>query len=78
MRFIMPYGRMSLTNYIGQSIVGSAIYYHWGLYLNLSDTQSVALGVVILACQVMFCRWWMSRHTHGPLEGVWKRLTYLW
>ena len=78
LRFIMPYGRMSLTNYITQSIIGSMIYYHWGLYLNPCDTLSVALGIVILTFQILFCRWWMSRHTHGPLEGVWKRLTYAW
>ena len=76
MRYIMPYGRMSLTNYIGQSIIGSFIYYHWGLYLNLCDTMSVALGIVILVCQIAFCRWWMKHHKRGPLEGLWHRLTY--
>lgn len=76
MRYIMPYGRMSLTNYIGQSIIGSFIYYHWGLYLNLCDTMSVALGIVILVCQISFCRWWMKHHKRGPLEGLWHRLTY--
>ena len=78
MRFIMPYGRMSLTNYITQSIIGAAIYYHWGLHLNPCDTQSIALGIVILTAQILFCRWWMRSHSHGPLEGIWKRLTYAW
>ena len=33
MRWLMPYGRMSLTNYVTQSIIGSFLFYHWGLHL---------------------------------------------
>lgn len=78
MRFIMPYGRMSLTNYITQSIIGSFLFYHWGLHLNPCDTLSLALGVGILVVQITLCRWWMARHTHGPFEHLWKKLTYIW
>lgn len=78
MRYIMPYGRMSLTNYITQSMIGSFLFYHWGLYLNPCDTLSLAIGIVILILQMAFCRWWMQRHTHGPFEHLWKKLTYIW
>lgn len=78
LQFIMPYGRMSLTNYIAQSVVGAFLYYHWGLFLHLSDTQSVALGIGLLVLQVYACRWWLGRHRRGPLEELWHRLTYLW
>ena len=74
---LAPYGRMSLTNYVTQSIVGSALYYHWGLFLRLGTTESLALGIVLFVLQLAFCRWWMKSHTHGPLEYVWKRLTWL-
>lgn len=74
---LAPYGRMSLTNYVTQSIVGSALYYHWGLFLRLGTTESLALGIVLFLLQLAFCRWWMKSHTHGPLEYVWKRLTWL-
>lgn len=77
LRFIMPYGRMSLTNYITQSMIGSFLFYHWGLHLHLCDTLSVAVGICMLTLQIFFCRWWMSRHTHGPLEHVWKKLTWI-
>ena len=77
MQYIMPYGRMSLTNYITQSIIGSFLFYHWGLHLQLCDTWSVLLCSVVLVVQVLFCRWWMSCHSHGPLESLWKRLTWL-
>ena len=77
MRFIMPYGRMSLTNYITQSIIGSFLYYHWGLGLFICDTWSELLGLSILLVQIFFCRWWMGHHRRGPLEGLWSKLTWL-
>ena len=76
---ITPYGKMSLTNYISQSIVGSLVFYHWGLSLHddLGITASFLFGVVFFLLQFTFCRWWMSRHSHGPLEYWWKRATWL-
>ncbi|MCR4859389.1 MAG: DUF418 domain-containing protein [Bacteroidales bacterium] len=74
---LAPYGQMSLTNYIMQSIIGSFLFYHWGLYLRLGTTASFALGIVLFLLQLAFCTWWMKHHTHGPLEYIWKRLTWL-
>ena len=73
------YGRMSLTNYISQSILGALIYFPFGLYLAPYCGYAVSLlvGVVLLVLQVMFCRWWLSRHKQGPLEALWHRLTWL-
>lgn len=73
------YGRMSLTNYISQSILGALIYFPFGLYLAPYCGYAVSLlvGVVLLVLQVMFCRWWLSRHKQGPLETLWHRLTWL-
>ena len=77
MRFMMPYGRMSLTNYIVQSIIGSFLFYSWGLHLQLCDTLSELVGICVLILQIFFCRWWMSHHRRGPLEAVWNKLTWL-
>lgn len=77
MRRLMPYGRMSLTNYVTQSIIGSFLFYHWGLHLVWCDTWSELLCLGVLLLQVAFCTWWMARHKRGPLEGIWHRLTYL-
>lgn len=78
-RFISPYGRMSLTNYIGQSIIGVAIYYHWGLglYDKLGALASLAVGVGVFMVQWWFSRYWLSAHRQGPLEWLWKRGTWL-
>lgn len=75
---LTPYGRMSLTNYITQSIVGSMLFYNWGFALHnqLGITASFLVGVLFLLVQFSFCRWWMKRHAHGPLEYLWKRATW--
>lgn len=74
---LAPYGRMSLTNYIVQSIVGSMLFYHWGFFLQLGITASICLGIVLFLLQLTFCHWWMGSHTHGPLEYLWKRATWM-
>lgn len=76
---ITPYGKMSLTNYISQSIIGSLVFYHWGFSMHddLGITASFFFGVIFFLLQFAYCRWWMSRHSHGPLEYWWKRATWL-
>lgn len=76
---IAPYGKMSLTNYLLQSIIGGFVFYNWGLgmYRYSGHTSSLLLGVVCVILQYIFCRWWLSGHTHGPFEALWRRLTWL-
>ncbi len=78
-RLTVAYGRMSLTNYIGQSIVGVAIYYHWGLgmYNAVGAAESVLIGLVIFFAQLAFSRYWLLHHPQGPLERLWKRGTWI-
>ena len=73
------YGRMSLTNYITQSIIGAAIYFPFGLYLapHCGYTVSLLIGLCTFALQLTFCKWWLGRHRQGPLEYVWHRWTWL-
>ncbi len=76
---LKPYGRMSMTNYVSQSIMGSFIYYNWGLgmYRYLGITASFLVGVCLFVLQFILCRWWMKRFSHGPMEGLWKKLTWI-
>lgn len=78
-RFIIPYGRMSLTNYITQSIIGVCIYYQFGggLYKYTGALATVLIGCGIFAVQLIFSRIWLSRHKQGPLEYLWKRGTWI-
>lgn len=76
---LRPYGKMTLTNYIMQSVIGSFIFYNWGLGMHnkLGITYSFLLGIVLFILQYFFCYWWMKNHKHGPLEYVWKKLTWI-
>lgn len=73
------FGRMSLSNYVMQSIVGSFIYYGFGLglYKYTGATMSMLIGIMLFLLQLAFCRWWIKSHTHGPLEGIWHKLTWI-
>lgn len=74
-----PYGKMSLTMYISQSVIGGFIFYNWGLGLakELSVTFSILVGMGIFAIQYTFAYFWLKKHRHGPLEYIWKKATWI-
>lgn len=73
------YGKMSLTNYITQSIIGSLIYFPFGLYLApyCGYTVSLLVGICTFLLQVWFCKWWLGKHKQGPLEHIWHKWTWM-
>lgn len=73
------YGKMSLTNYIAQSVLGALIYFPFGLYLApyCGFAASLLIGLVLFGGQLAFCRWWLSRHKQGPLESIWHKWTWI-
>ncbi|MCQ2051288.1 MAG: DUF418 domain-containing protein [Bacteroidaceae bacterium] len=72
-------GKMSLTDYLFQSIVGGFLFYNWGLglYRVSGHTMSFCIAIAFLFVLYFLCRWWVSNHRRGPLEEVWARLTHL-
>lgn len=71
-------GRLSLTNYIMQSLFLSFLFYGYGLgyYQKWQPYQYFLLAVVIYAVQIFFSKMWLKYNQYGPLEGLWRRLTY--
>lgn len=74
-----PLGRMSLTSYVVQSMIGTSIYYGFGLgmYQYTGASFALAIGIVLALLQRQFSVWWLARHSQGPLETVWHKLTWL-
>jgi len=74
-----PLGRMSLSNYIIQSVIGSTLYYGYGfaLYKYTGATYSFLIAIAMSLITGLFCHWWTRRYKHGPLEGIWHQLTWL-
>jgi uncharacterized protein len=73
------YGKMSLTNYISQSIIGAVIYFPVGLYLApyCGYTISLLIGLFMFLSQVKFSKWWLAKHKQGPLELIWHKWTWI-
>jgi len=71
-------GRMGLTSYLTQSVVGTFLYYGYGFGLRttLGFLASVLLAAVIFALQIAFSRWWLRRFRFGPCEWLWRSMTY--
>lgn len=76
---IAPYGKMSLTNYMTQSIFGCMLFYGWGfgLFRYCGHTYSLLLGIAFVILQYIFCRWWLKSHKRGPFEELWRRGTWI-
>lgn len=79
LNLISPIGRMSLSNYIIQSVIGSTLYYGFGfaLYLYTGATYCLLIGLALALLQGIFSTWWMNRNAQGPLETLWHRATWI-
>ena len=79
LRHLCIFGRMSLTNYLLQSIIGCFIFCGYGLacYRLLGITYAVMVGCCMVIAQYLFARYWFSNHPRGPLEGLWRKLTWI-
>lgn len=75
---LIPYGRMSLSNYILSSMIGSFLYYNYGMGLwdKLGSTYSLLIGITVFITQLLISRWWLDRFRQGPLEKLWRTLTW--
>ncbi len=78
-RLIAPVGRMALTNYLTHSLVLAFLMHHWGLGLFGTFSRAELLGTVfaVYAAQIAFSHLWLSVFRFGPMEWLWRSLTYL-
>lgn len=75
---LAPVGRMALTHYLVQSIIGIGLFYGIGLgigpYGGVTGWWLAWAG--IFAAQIVFSHWWLARFRYGPCEWAWRSLTY--
>jgi len=71
-------GRMALTNYLTQSLILTGLAYGWGfgLAMQLSGPQVLLISVVLFVTQILVSRLWLSKFGFGPLEWIWRCITY--
>ncbi|MFN7020945.1 MAG: DUF418 domain-containing protein [Phycisphaerales bacterium] len=77
-RTLSAVGRMALTNYLTHTLVCTFIFYHWGLgqFAQWSRPERTLLVVGILAGQCVLSPLWLSMFRFGPMEWLWRTLTY--
>lgn len=75
---LSPVGRMALTNYLLQTFLGLGLFYGFGLgigpHLGLAGVSLVF--PLIFGAQIALSHWWLARFNFGPVEWVWRSLTY--
>ena len=75
---LYPLGRMGLTTYLMQALFGTLIYFSFGLGLlnEFGASIALALGLAVFATQIQFSKWWFNHFQYGPVEWLWRSLTY--
>lgn len=72
-------GRMALTVYLTQTLFFTTLFYGYGLgwAFRMGPAVVTVCAVLFFAAQVVACRWWLRRYRLGPVEWLWRSLTYL-
>lgn len=69
-------GRMALTNYMLQVIILDLTFSNYAFGAQISAWLSPFAALALFAGEVAFSRWWLSRFAYGPLEWLWRSVTY--
>jgi uncharacterized protein len=69
-------GRMTLTVYCLQSILGSTLFYAAGLVGRLTLLELWLIAAGIWTITALFCRWWLARVDMGPGEQLLRAIAY--
>lgn len=72
-------GRLSISNYLFQSILATFLFYSYGLglYGDISLFSGTLLAIFIFLFQVIMSKWYIRKFQYGPVEWVWRSITYL-
>lgn len=81
LKIVMPFkyvGRMALSNYILQSVFCFILFYGigFGLYGSIKPSIAILIVIVFYSLQIIGSKWWLSRFRFGPLEWIWRTLSY--
>lgn len=76
--YVIVVGKMAFSNYILQSIFGIVIFYGigFGAMESLGPLSWSVLGIVLFAFQMVYSKLWLQYFRFGPLEWLWRSLTY--
>jgi uncharacterized protein len=78
LRVFAPAGKMALTNYLSQTVLATLVFSGFGLRLagHVGPTWLWIQAIATIALQTLLSSWWLARYRFGPMEWVWRSLTY--
>jgi uncharacterized protein len=78
LKYLIPMGRMALTNYLFQTIIMIVIFYNYGfnLFGKVGLISTTGIVMLILVLQIIFSNIWLRHFRFGPFEWLWRSLTY--
>jgi uncharacterized protein len=76
--FLVPVGRMALTNYLLQTVICVLIFYGYGLgqFGKFGARAATLLALAIFLFQTLLSALWLKYFVYGPMEWIWRQLTY--
>lgn len=69
-------GRMALTNYLSQTVLGVTMLTLWWDGVDLSRTMIAVWILGVWGLQLWWSTWWLARFRYGPFEWAWRCATY--
>ncbi|WP_339709447.1 DUF418 domain-containing protein [uncultured Kriegella sp.] len=78
LKWFAPVGKMALTNYLLQTLLATTLFYGigFGFVGKFGYTLNIGIAVIIFSLQVVCSKWWLKTHQFGPMEWIWRQLTY--
>lgn len=76
-KILQPVGQMALTNYIMQTVIMMIIFYGFNLFNRVDAVYFIPIVLAVFAVQIIYSHLWMKVFKFGPLEWVWRTVTYL-
>jgi uncharacterized protein len=69
-------GRMALTNYMLQIAILDLTFAKYALGLSVTPLVGLTMAIALFVADALFSRWWLARFRYGPLEWLWRSVTY--
>ena len=77
-KILAPVGRMALTNYLMQTVICTTLFfsYGFGFFGKIGYLEGLIIALIIFASQIVFSTAWLKFFKYGPLEWIWRIMTY--